>query len=82
MLSRGETVDAIRELIAIPHETEKILREYVAEHPGERQSIERVIEFRQLVGQEFERLYRAQSLRRSSLSHQNVPRSLFTVRAR
>ena len=53
MLRRGATVEAIRELIAIPAETEQILRDYALKHPEEWQRIERVIEFRELVRQEF-----------------------------
>lgn len=55
-LSRGVTLGDIRELIAIPPETEQLLREYAAEHPEERGKISRTIELRRVVGEEFERL--------------------------
>jgi hypothetical protein len=56
MLRRGATVDDIGELIAIPSEMEQSLRAFAAEHPDERQRIERVIESRQCVSEEFEPL--------------------------
>ena len=62
LLGRGETLEAIRELIAVPRETEKLLRDYASEHSEDRQELERVVEFRQLIEQEFERLYRSQGM--------------------
>jgi len=52
----GTTVEAIRELIAIPAETEELFRSYAARHPEDDSPIVRVIEFRRRVGEEFERL--------------------------
>lgn len=54
----GSTVETIRELIAIPAETEEYFRSYVAHHPEEESPIERVIEFRRRVGEEFDRMVR------------------------
>jgi hypothetical protein len=56
LIIHGATVEAIRELIAIPSETEQWLRAYASEHPEERQAIERVIELRELAGRELEGL--------------------------
>jgi hypothetical protein len=56
----GATLTTIRDLIAVPSETEQALREYATEHPEERQAVERVIEFQGRALQEFERLLAAQ----------------------
>jgi hypothetical protein len=56
LIRSGVTLEAIRELIAIPPATVQVLRMYVSEHPEERQAIERALAFRQRVGEEFERL--------------------------
>jgi hypothetical protein len=61
LIGQGATPEAIRDLIAIPPETEQLLRAYASQHPEERPSIERTISFRTLVSQEFERLYKASS---------------------
>lgn len=53
----GVTVEDIRELIAITAETERHLQAYARANPEERQNIERVLKFRELVGREFEQLY-------------------------
>ena len=55
----GSTVETIRELIAIPAETEEHFRSYAACYPEDQSAIERVIEFRRRVGEEFDRLVRA-----------------------
>ena len=52
----GSTVETIRELIDIPAETEEYFRSFVADHPEEESPIERVIEFRKRVREEFDRL--------------------------
>jgi hypothetical protein len=52
----GTTVEAVRELIAIPPEIEQHFRAYTSDHPEDESAIERVIEFRRRVGEEFERL--------------------------
>lgn len=52
----GTTAEAIRELIAIPPPIERVLQGYALENPEERNAIERVIEFRECVRNEFERL--------------------------
>ena len=59
-LGRGETLEAIRELIAVPREAEQLPRDDASEHSEDRQGLERVAEFGRLVGQGFERLYRSQ----------------------
>jgi len=56
----GVTVEDIRELIAIPAETERNLQAYAQENPEERPNIERMLKFRELVGREFEQLCFAQ----------------------
>jgi hypothetical protein len=52
----GTTVEAVRELIAIPPEIEQHFRAYASDHPEDESAIERVIEFRRRVGEEFDRL--------------------------
>jgi hypothetical protein len=54
----GNTVEAIRELIAVPARTERALRAYAQAYPEEAPSVERNLRFRQAVGREFERLVR------------------------
>jgi hypothetical protein len=57
MLGRNcRTMEALREPISIPAETEQFLHAYLVHHPQDQKSIERVIEFRRRVGEEFERL--------------------------
>jgi hypothetical protein len=60
----GSSVETVRELIAIPVEIEELLRSYVARCPEDESAIERVIEFRRCVGEEFDRLVRASQRRR------------------
>ena len=57
------TVETIRELIAIPAETEERFRSYAARYPEDETAIERVIEFRRRVREEFDRLVRASESR-------------------
>jgi hypothetical protein len=52
----GDTIDSIRELIAVPSDVEQALRLYIQRHPEDAAGIERVIEFRKRVAQQFERL--------------------------
>jgi hypothetical protein len=52
----GDTVDTIRELIAVPREIETMLRAYAGQYPEYAIGIERVLQFRRRVGEEFERL--------------------------
>jgi hypothetical protein len=42
----GDTIESIRELIAVPPEIERTLRLFVLEHPEESDGVERVLEFR------------------------------------
>jgi hypothetical protein len=56
-----QPINDIRELIAIPLGNELSLRTFAVEHSEERNRVERVIEFRRLVRQEFEQLCRAAS---------------------
>jgi hypothetical protein len=54
----GNTIEAIRELIAAPPKTELVLRAFARAHPEEARNIDKNLEFRQAVGSEFERLLR------------------------
>ena len=59
MIRKRETVEAIRELIAIPPETQEALIRYAHIHPEDAFGIERVITFRRRVADDFERLVNA-----------------------
>jgi hypothetical protein len=52
----GTTVEAIRELVSIPAEAEQLLPRVCRAISRGPEDIERVIEFRQRIGEEFERL--------------------------
>lgn len=54
----GDTVESIRELIVVLQEIERTLRLYLRRHP-EDEGIERVLEFRSRVAEEFEELLSA-----------------------
>lgn len=57
LISRnGETVESIRELIAVPPDVENALRLYAREHSEDAAGVERALRFRGRVGEEFERL--------------------------
>jgi hypothetical protein len=56
MIRKRDTVESIRELIAIPPETESVLTRYAYAHPEDAFGIERVLRFRKRVAEEFERL--------------------------
>jgi hypothetical protein len=68
----GSTVETIRELIDIPAETEEYFRSFVADHPEEESPIERVIEFRKRVREEFDRLVRESEKRLMAPSCENA----------
>jgi hypothetical protein len=52
----GDTIESIRDLIAVPPEIERTMRLFVLEHPEESGGVERVLQFRRHVAEEFERL--------------------------
>lgn len=54
----GDTVEKIRELIAVPPRIESVLRAYAAHSPAEGPSIEGVLRYRRKVAKEFEALLR------------------------
>jgi hypothetical protein len=54
----GNTVEELRELIAMPPRIELALRAYARAHPEEAHFVDRVLKFREAVAQEFERLVR------------------------
>src|SRR6266851_178755 len=58
LLLAGSTVEAIRELIAVPARTETVLRAFARAHPENAAFIEKSLKFRILVAQEFGRLVR------------------------
>ena len=51
----GNTIDALRELIAVPPKIEQVLLAFARAHPQETY-IEKNLKFRQAAGREFERL--------------------------
>lgn len=64
MLSRnGDTVQTIRELIAVPPKVEAALWLYASRHPEDRAGIEGALSYRRAVGEEFEWLVRESSAR-------------------
>jgi hypothetical protein len=52
----GDTVESVRELIAVPPRMEAALLLYAERNPEDARGIERVLEFRRRVAEEFERL--------------------------
>jgi hypothetical protein len=58
MLGAGSTIEELRELIAVPPRTERILRFYAQAHPEEAHAVESNLKFRNSVAREFERLVR------------------------
>jgi hypothetical protein len=54
----GDTVESVRELIAVPHSIETALLLYAQRNPEDALGIERVLHFRRRVAEEFERLAR------------------------
>jgi hypothetical protein len=55
LLETGDTVDDIRQLIAIPHHIEASLRAFIVTHPEESSEIEYMLSFRREVANAFER---------------------------
>lgn len=49
-------MESIRELIEAPPDVERTLRLYLRQHPEDAEGIERVLQFREKVSAEFERL--------------------------
>lgn len=58
MLGDENSLEALRELIAVPPRTERLLRTFAMKNPAEAHWIESTIKFRQAVAREFERLVR------------------------
>ena len=57
MLGRnGADVESLRELIEVPAETERHLRAFAAEFPDSKTRVERLLNFRKRVREEFEKL--------------------------
>jgi hypothetical protein len=56
---KTDSVEAVRELIAVPPAVEDALRLYVSHYPEDAQGIEKVLRFRKRVREEFDRLVRA-----------------------
>jgi hypothetical protein len=54
--SNGDTIESIRELIAVPQEIEERLGLYAKRYPEEAPTIEKVLSFRKRVREEFDRL--------------------------
>jgi hypothetical protein len=61
----GETVDSVRELICLDPESHKILTNFAAAQPAESVWVLRVLEFRERVLEQFERLVLQSQSRRS-----------------
>jgi len=58
MARSGDTIESIRDLIAVPPETEALLSLYAKHHPEDARGIEKVLSFRKRVWEEFDRLVR------------------------
>ena len=56
MIRAGSMIEELRELIAVPAKTERVLRAYAQRHPEEAHFIETTLKFRLSVAREFERL--------------------------
>lgn len=54
----GNTVEELRELIAVPPRIERVLRAFARAHPEEAYEISRTLKFRSAIAGEFERLVR------------------------
>lgn len=52
----GDTLETVRELIAVPPETEALLRQFAEEWPECARGVEAILRYRRKVGEEFERL--------------------------
>jgi hypothetical protein len=52
----GDTIESVRDLIAVPPEIERTMRLFVLQHPEESGGVERVLEFRRRVSEEFDLL--------------------------
>ena len=52
----GDTIETVRELIGVSSRTERFLLAYGRKHPEEEPGILRILEFRQRVANEFEKL--------------------------
>jgi hypothetical protein len=72
----GDTVDSIRELIAVPSDIERTLRLFLRQYPEDSDGVERVLEFRKRVAQEFEQLT---SRRESTITIQDSLRNATDV---
>jgi hypothetical protein len=59
----GETIDSVRELICLDPESRKVLENFAAAQPAESVWVLRVMEFRERVLEQFERLVQSQSRR-------------------
>jgi hypothetical protein len=53
---KADSVESIRDLIAVPPEIEGALSLYATHHPEDASGIERVLQFRKRVREEFDRL--------------------------
>lgn len=62
----GDTVESIRELIAVPANIENALTLYVSQHPEDARGIEKVFSFRKRVREEFDQLAHASVSQRPS----------------
>jgi len=59
MIGHGRnTVESLRDLVAVQPKIERVLRAFAQAHPEEANGIEKSLKFRQAVGREFERLVR------------------------
>ena len=71
MLGRnGSDVESLRELIEIPEETERVLRAFAAEYPDSGTRVERLLNFRKRVREEFEKLIQTPGQSRSLLTEE------------
>jgi hypothetical protein len=71
VVRRVETVESIRELIAVPPNVESALRGYARRNPNEACRIERVLQFRSMVQDKFKQV----AMRTGSIMDSDLPRT-------
>lgn len=71
----GDTVESVRELIAVPPRMEAALLLYAERNPEDALGIERVLQFRRRVAEEFERLEERRRETTFPMANGNSPRT-------
>jgi hypothetical protein len=78
--SNVASIESVRDLIAVPPEIEAALRRYASHHPEDAQGIEKVLNFRKRVREEFDRLVRESEAAQPTQPKPAVPVEKTTVR--